>query len=453
MQSTQLKLGQNNMGKSFSIEQIWADLVNWVSSNLLVQSILVQTAAIAVLLVLCSVLARHLKRQLKQFIEGLHRDAWYHPLVATFKDMSFPIIGVILLGSYAGVAKIASWDSKLIESLIALFLAWIVISFASNLLGRGYMVKWVKTVVLMVAALQIFGVLEATTLLLDDLAFTLGQTRISLYTLGKGITILLFLLWFSAAISDAIEKRIHKERELTPSLRVLFSKLTRIFLFIFAVLIGLNAIGLDLTAFTVFGGAIGVGIGFGLQKVVSNLISGIILLSDRSIKPGDVIAVGQTYGWVNSLGARYVSVLTRDGKEHLIPNELLITEKVENWSFSNNEVRLRIPISVAYNTDVRLAIELVLEVSNECPRVLNDPEARCLLVGFGDSAVELELRVWIDDPVNGMGSVQSEILLGVWDAFKANQIEIPFPQRDIHIRTSSGNIEKKLTEKIKNKPD
>ena len=198
-----------------------------------------------------------------------------------------------------------------------------------------------------------------------------------------------------------------------------------------AILLGLNLVGLDPTVFTVFSGAFGLGVGFGLQKIISNFISGIILLSDKSIKPGDVIGVGNTYGWVNSLGARYVSVITRDGKEHLIPNELLITEKVENWSFTNNDVRLRIPMRIAYDTDVHQAIQLILEVAHHIPRILNHPEPKCLVRAFGDFAIDLELRVWIDDPANGMGSVQSEVLLGVLDKFKEHGINIPYPRYDI----------------------
>lgn len=190
-----------------------------------------------------------------------------------------------------------------------------------------------------------------------------------------------------------------------------------------------------MTAFTVFSGAIGVGVGFGLQKIVSNLISGVILLIDKSIKPGDVISVGDEYGWVNSLGARYVSVVTRDGTEHLIPNEELITQRVENWSYSNNLVRLRAPVGVHYKSDVRHAISLCIEAARATPRVLQDPAPVCLLKGFGDSSVDLEIRFWIQDPAEGMSNVLSEVLLRVWDRFHEEGVEIPYPQRDLHIRT------------------
>ena len=224
---------------------------------------------------------------------------------------------------------------------------------------------------------------------------------------------------------------------MTPSQRVLFSKLSNIALYVAAVVIGLNIVGLDLTSLAVFSGALGLGIGFGLQKVVSNLISGIILLMDKSIKPGDVIAVGDSYGWVNSLGARCISVLTRDGKEHLIPNENLITQTVENWSYSDRKVRLHIPIGVSYNSDIHQVRELLLQAVDEHARVLKIPEPRCLITGFGDSSIDFEIRAWIFDPQEGLSNLKSDLFFRVWDLFKEHNIEIPFPQRDIHIKQAA----------------
>ena len=186
-----------------------------------------------------------------------------------------------------------------------------------------------------------------------------------------------------------------------------------------------------------FSGAVGVGIGFGLQKVVANLISGVILLLDRSVKPGDVIAVGDSYGWIDSLGARYVSVITGDGIEHLIPNEELIANRVENWSYSNDRVRLRATVGISYHADLRRAIDLCLEAALAAPRVLDSPAPACLVTGFGDSSVDLEVRFWINDPVNGTANVRSAVLLGIWDRFHEHGIEIPFPQRDLHLKSAT----------------
>ncbi|HSG65815.1 MAG TPA: mechanosensitive ion channel domain-containing protein, partial [Gammaproteobacteria bacterium] len=172
------------------------------------------------------------------------------------------------------------------------------------------------------------------------------------------------------------------------------------------------------------------------QKVVSNLMSGVILLMDRSVKPGDVIAVGDTYGWVSGLGGRYVSIVTRDGIEHLIPNELMITQTVENWTHSDNKTRLKLPLGVHYDSDVRLAIGLCVEAALETDRVLKQPEPKCLVLGFGDSAVDLELRFWIQDAHQGVRNVRSDVLLRIWDKFHAQGVQIPYPQRDLHIRSA-----------------
>jgi len=237
--------------------------------------------------------------------------------------------------------------------------------------------------------------------------------------------------------ADLIDRRLRVSPGLSPSLQVLTAKSARVLLLVVAVVVALQTVGIDLTAFAVFSGALGVGIGFGLQRIVANLISGFILLLDHSIKPGDVVTVGNTYGWIEVLGARYVSVRTRDGIEHLIPNEELIVQRVENWSHSDKAVRLRIPIGVSYQADVRQAMQLCLDAANQVDRVLRVPAAVCLLLGFGDSSVDLELRIWISDPEKGRSNVRSAVLLNVWDEFRRHGIEIPYPQRDLHLRTSS----------------
>jgi small-conductance mechanosensitive channel len=251
----------------------------------------------------------------------------------------------------------------------------------------------------------------------------------------KGLLAFAAVLWVANVLARLSETQIQRVDQLTPSLRVLISKVLRVMFIVFAIVIGLNTVGIDLTSLAVFSGAVGVGLGFGLQKVVSNFISGIILLLDRSIKPGDVIAIEDTYGWVNKLSARHVSVITRDGKEHLIPNELLITERVENWSYSDRNIRLKIPVGISYDADPREALALMKEAAAECPRILKKPEPRALMIGFGDSSVDLELRCWISDPNNGVANIKSDVLLLIWDKLHEHGIEIPFPQRDVHIKS------------------
>jgi small-conductance mechanosensitive channel len=320
---------------------------------------------------------------------------------------------------------------RLVESLA---LAWVVISLSSMLLSDRKLAQLVAIIAWIVAALNIAGLLGPSAGLLDSMAITVGTLRLSVLLVLKGLLLLCVLIWLANAVSRLVEQRLEALPNIAPAMQVLAGKLLRITLVTLAVVVALGAVGIDLTAFAVFSGAIGVGVGFGLQKVVSNLISGVILLLDRSIKPGDVIEIEGTYGWITKLNARYASVVTRDGTEFLIPNEDLITQRVVNWSYSSDLVRLRVPVGVAYDTDVRQAIRLCLDAVSAVPRALKDPAPTCLLMGFGDSSVNLELRFWIRDPRNGTRNVRSEVLLNIWDRFQAHGIEIPFPQRELTIR-------------------
>jgi small-conductance mechanosensitive channel len=268
------------------------------------------------------------------------------------------------------------------------------------------------------------------------MTMTIGAVRLSVLGVVEATIIFTVLLSVGAAAARWLDRWLERLRDLTPSGRVLLGKLLRVGALSLAVILALHAIGVDLTTLAVFSGAVGLGIGFGLQKVFSNLISGIILLLDRSVKPGDVIAVGDHYGWINALGARYVSVVTRDGIEHLIPNEDLIGDRVENWSHSSNLLRLHAPLSIAYGSDVPRAVAVAEQAARDCARVLARPEPHCLLLAFGDSAIDLELRLWINDPRNGVHNVKSQVLMRLWELYRQHGIEFPYPQRDLHLKTA-----------------
>jgi small-conductance mechanosensitive channel len=323
-------------------------------------------------------------------------------------------------------------------TMASLLSAWLMIRFFSTLVANRTTARLIALIAWSVAALNIFGWLQPAMDLLDSWAMTIGQVRISPLSLIKISLALWFSLWLANGLAGLIERRLERQRNTNPATRVLIGKLARIFLVMFAILIALSSVGIDLTALAVFSGALGVGLGFGLQKIFSNLVSGVILLMDRSIKPGDVISLGTTFGWINHLGLRYTSVITRDGTEHLIPNEELITQRVENWSFSNDLVRLRVPVGVSYQSDVRLAMQLCVEAALATTRVQAEPKPSVNLMGFGDSSVNLELRIWITDPPQGRANVISEVLLGIWDRFHENDIQIPFPQRDLHLKSVFG---------------
>ncbi|WP_242137946.1 MULTISPECIES: mechanosensitive ion channel domain-containing protein [unclassified Sphingomonas] len=270
---------------------------------------------------------------------------------------------------------------------------------------------------------------------LDGIGITIGKHRISLLAVINAIVIVAVLYVVAKAANHVLVHLIGRTSSLDLSQRALVQKLAGIGVVVVAVLLGIDLLGIDLTALTVFSGAAGLAIGFGLQKTFGNLIAGLILLMDRSIKPGDVIVVGDTFGSVGKIGVRAVSVVTRDGKEHLIPNEQLMTDAVENWSYSDRNVRIHIPVGVAYGCDLALAQKLMIEAAAGAVRVLDTPKPSVWLKAFGDSSVDHDILVWIADPELGVGNVRSDILNRLWRLFADNDVELPFPQRDIHVRS------------------
>jgi len=416
-----------------TVEGWLADAERWAVQNVLVWSLLIQFGVVIVAYLCARLLAPWARAALQRLADRPRLDLRLRGAVLIAQSLALSFLWMILLWLTVAVADAAGWPNRLLIIATSLLAAWIVIHLTSRVVRDPLLRRAVALVAWTIAALNILGLLEPTLAALDRIAITTGGLRISALTLIEGALTLAILLWLSAAIARIVENRLAASPTLTPSFQVLAGKLTKIVLVLCSVVIALGTVGIDLTAFAVFGGAVGVGIGFGLQKVISNLISGMILLLDKSIKPGDVIVVGDTYGWINSLRARYVSVLTRDGREHLIPNEDLITQRVENWSFSSTRVRIRVPLGISYRSDVHKAIELASSAATRSPRVLKQPKPFCLLMGFGESAVELELRFWIDDPQSGVANVRSEVLLAVWDLFRAHGVEFPFPQRDVHL--------------------
>ena len=289
----------------------------------------------------------------------------------------------------------------------------------------------------MVAALNIIGVLDKTISLLESVGFTVGDVNLTLLSVVKAVFVLIILLRGVSWVNGNLEKKLSKVSELTPSTRLMLTKSLNIAMIVMVTLVALNSVGIDLSALALLSGAIGVGIGFGLQKIVGNFISGLILLSDKSVKPGDVVQLQNVYGYVKHMGGRCVSVVTRDEKEYLIPNEDLITQQVINWSYSTRKIRIKVPVGISYNADPRNAMELIKNAPKDIERVLNNPAPKCLMVGFGDNSVDLQLRFWIRDPQNGVANITSQVMLSIWDTLKAHGIEIPYPQRDIHLDTET----------------
>ena len=413
-------------------------LMKWMLTDVLALSTLIQAIVVVATLAVAYALGRPLRIWVDDAVRRLDGGGYFARVLRSLQVVVAPVLWLAILWLAVFVAYGAGWPLHLLKSVGSLLTAWVLIRLTAQLIRDKAWAQFVAVTLWTVAALNILNLLEPTLALMDSLAINFGGLRISVLTLVKGLFSLLVLVWAAIAISGVLERRFQQSPNLTPSVQVLLGKLTRATLVIIAVVVAINSVGIDLTAFTVFSGALGVGIGFGLQRIIANLISGVILLLEKSIKPGDVIAVAGTYGWIESLGARYASVVTRDGTEHLIPNEDLITQRVENWSHRDNLLRLKVSIGISYRSDVRLAMQQCLDAAAEVKRVLPEPRSVCLLKGFGDSSVDLELRFWIDDARNGISNVKSEVLLLVWDKFHEHGIEIPFPQRDLHVRSVLG---------------
>jgi small-conductance mechanosensitive channel len=358
--------------------------------------------------------------------------------------MALPLIWLLLHWVVIIIATGTGLPHRVLSITMSLLTAWVVIKLISSLAVQSGWTRLIVWGVWIIAALNILNLLDPTIRILDAPGFTIGERRITPYAVLKATAALALLLWVASYVGSLLDTRIRTSETLSPSLKVLVSKLLKTTLVVLAVLVAVEAMGIGVTSLTVLSGAIGLGIGIGLQRPFANLVSGVLLLLDKSIKPGDVIAIKDTYGWVNTLGGRYVSVITRDGIEHLIPNESIITEYVENWTHTDNNIRLKIPVRVHYKSDVRRAIELCIEAARETRRVLDQPAPTCLLRELGESALQLEIRIWINDPTNGISNVRSDVMLKVWDKFREHNIAIPYPQRDVHLHTEDAELPAEL---------
>lgn len=343
-------------------------------------------------------------------------------------------------------------ESELILAVAKLMMSWLTVRLLSLVKMQLAFRRVLSFFIYATTCFAAIGLLPHLLEMMEHCAVSIGELHISLLSVLKGASLFAFLLWITLKAAKWIVKSLKSTSDLDPSHLELFSKLIKISFITFSVFFSLSASGLNLSAFAILGGAIGVGLGFGLQKVVANFICGIILLLDRSIKPGDVIALdqGKTYGEITELGARCVTVRTRAGKEHLIPNEEFITHRSENWSHSDRYLRLSLPIRVALNSDLELVLQLLMDAAEDVPRVLDKKKVPGVRVkGFSDSAIECELRVWICDPKNGVSKVRSDIYVNIWQLFKKHGVTIPHSQQDLHIHESSAHNLQQLLKQTK----
>ena len=408
----------------------------------------IQVADVIICTALAALTHKHWQRFITRLVGDLESQGFIRFILRGTTRIAFPMSMLLYLLLTRFILDQFGVNTAVLDILTPLLLSLAGIKLGVYVLRSGFspspaLRAWegvFSLVVWSILALHLVGWLPDVIKGMDELAFTFGETRFSVLALLELTTSIIIFIVLANWLTRLIESRTRRSQYLNPSMRVVLTKTSKFVIYGLAILFALKAVGIDFTAFAVFSGAVGVGIGFGLQKIFSNFISGFILIFDRSIKPGDVITIGDRFGWVQELNARYVVVRDRDGVEALIPNENLITTEVTNWSYSDRSIRRRLPVSISYHDDPELAMNLMVESALEHPRVLKSPEPVARLLKFGDNGIELELRIWIEDPENGTANVCSDINLAFWKRFKQHDITIPFPQRDVHLPQSAESM-------------
>ncbi|MDB5621831.1 MAG: mechanosensitive ion channel MscS-like protein [Devosia sp.] len=396
---------------------------------------LLQLALVAAAWLVAQFAGKALERRLEGWARGIKGNPdLLRLLITSIRRSRWVVFVAILFVVRLGMIA-AKTPDVLLATVLLLAAAWLVLSVLTRLIRNRTLARGVAAIGWIYVAVQVLGIGTQVGAALDYTALSIGQVRISALLVIRAALVVTGVVWLALFVSHIIEGRIERSDDVSASGKVLFSKLVRIVLVIGAGAFALTATGVDLTALTVISGAVGVGIGFGLQKVVSNFISGILILLDRSVKPGDTIELGETFGWITELRARFVSVVTRDGRKYLIPNEDFITQQVINWSYSDQNVRIDVEFGVSYEDDPHHVGAVAIAAAKSIARVSNFKEPVCWLTAFGASSIDFKLRFWITDPQNGLTNVRGQVLLALWDAFKAEGISIPFPQQEVRFKT------------------
>ena len=305
--------------------------------------------------------------------------------------------------------------------------AWVVIALVASLIRNPFINRLVAVTAWTIAALSILGLLDGTVAALDARAIVIGGLRVTPLLVLKTAVLLAVAMWAATVASSFLDRRVRQVAGLTPSIQVLLGKLIRIGAMTVAIVIVLSAVGIDLSVLAIFTGAIGVGIGLGMQKIVSNFVCGIILLADKSIKPGDVITIGEHFGWVAHMGTRYTSVDMKDGRELLVPNEDLVTQRVINWTYSSDLMRLEVKFNTTYDSDLHKTRAVAVQAAQSVEQVLKAPAPVCHLTGYGSAAIEYVLWFWIKDAATGPTGVRSTVMIALWDTFGREGIKLPIP--------------------------
>jgi small-conductance mechanosensitive channel len=352
------------------------------------------------------------------------------------------VVFVITMRIARTIMVLWTWPSRsyLLAISLKLALAWLVIRLITSVIRNTFIVRVVSISAWLVAALSIIGQLDPVLDALDSVSVVLGGLRLTPLVVIKLGVLLIAALWLTNIASNFVEGRITRSTDLTPSIQVLLIKMVRMGLMIFAVAVAMSAVGINLSALAIFSGAAGVGIGFGLQKIVANFISGIILLADKSVKPGDLVTIGDSSGRISAMNTRYISVAAGDGREFLIPNEDLVTQKVTNWTYTDKNTLVKVNFGTNYDANPRLVCKLAIEIAAATTRTMKSKPPNCLLTEFTEAGMKFSLTCWIGDP-SDMDSVKSEVMLSLWDAFKREGIRVPYPVREIRVRGGALPVE------------
>lgn len=354
-------------------------------------------------------------------------------------EVVFPVYSILnvalVLSFTAQVLEYMKIDVPIIDQLYVILYLWVAIKIISRMIKNKLFKKILIYSAWIIIGLNVLNLYSDTAILLDTISVTVAGLKVSIYSIIRSIVYFAVIFKVATILNAFISQRIEISEDLNPTIKVLMVKAITVLIFVFGTIFFINILGINLASLALFTSALGVGIGFGLQKIVANLISGVTLLLDKSLKPGDIIEIADQFGTVKVMGSRYTSIVTIEGKEHLVPNEYFISNQVVNWSHSNKLVRHNVDIGVSYDSDIHQVIALLEEASLQVDRVLKRPKPVAQLISFGDSSVNFKVQFWINDPQRGLLNVKSDLLIAIWDILKINNVEIPFPQTDLHIKS------------------
>jgi small-conductance mechanosensitive channel len=410
--------------------------------------VMFEVIALIAAALLASALAHYLKRWLRPLATRSDLDRWPRRLVIGGMVVAPSFLAVVLILGLRALFASFELAVGLIDVALDLATVLVLVRFGVHVLSvslgpNSWFRNWELRVTFAIwaaIAFQVLGWFTGIERTLDSIDLIPGKAQFSLWSLLKGIVVIAGFLVVTSLIARTIERRVMKLEGIAISTRIGISKFSTFAFIALGVLLGINASGVDLTALTVLTGAVGLGLGFGLQSIASNFVSGFVLLLDKSIKPGDVISFtgttgtsSENFGWVQELRGRYIVVRDRDGVETLVPNQNLMTNSVINWSYSDQRVRIRLPVMISFQDDPEVVLQVLIDAAANHPRILKDPGPVSRLMSFENYGMRVEVRFWIRDPMNGVNNVRSDVNREIWRLFKKHGITIPVQQHDVRV--------------------